>query len=121
MYVEGCKQPYTLSSRPYGVVTFSYVLLPDYVTDTDPVELFAYSDNAYQDLVFEESKANNGGLAVTREMLQPGVLDLIEFAPSDYYAYVEDVTYTIQIRPSHDMLPSTRLIIQMPINLKFDE
>ena len=39
------------------------MLLPDYVTDTDPVEVFAYSDNAYQDLVFEESKASGGGMA----------------------------------------------------------
>ena len=66
VYIEGCKIPYTLSSRPYGIVTFQFVLLPDYVTDTNPVELYAYSDNAYKDLVFEESKANGGGMAVTR-------------------------------------------------------
>jgi len=43
------------------------VLLPDYVTDTDPIEVFAYSDDAYTDLVFEESKANGGGMSLTRE------------------------------------------------------
>lgn len=47
LYVEGCKLPQFLNSRPFGVITFSYVLLPDYVTDTDPVEVYAYSDNAY--------------------------------------------------------------------------
>ena len=96
------------------------MLLPDYVTDVNPVELYAYSDEAHLDLVFEESKASGGGLAVSREMLQPGKLDLVEFAPSDYYAYVKDVKYTISIAPSHDMYPSTRIIITMPENLKFD-
>ena len=101
-------------------MTFQYVLLPDYVTDTNPVELYAYSDEAYQDLVFEESKSSGGGMSVSREMLQPGNLDLVEFTPSDFYAYVKDVTYTISIAPSHDMMPSTRVIITMPENLKFD-
>ena len=96
------------------------MLLPDYVTDTDPVELYAYSDDAYLDLVFEESKASGGGMGVSREMLQPGKLDLVEFAPSDYYAYVKDVKYTVSIAPAHDMYPSTRIIITMPENLKFD-
>ena len=96
------------------------MLLPDYVTDTDPVELYAYSDDAYLDLVFEESKASGGGMGVSREMLQPGKLDLVEFAPSDYYAYVKDVKYTVSIAPAHDMYPSTRVIITMPENLKFD-
>ena len=96
------------------------MLLPDYVTDTDPVELYAYSDNAYQDLVFEESKSGGGGLAVSRAMLQPGLLDLVEFTPSDFYAYVEDVSYTVSIRPSHDMMPTTRIVLTMPENLKFD-
>lgn len=67
------------------------MLLPDYVTDTDPIELYAYSDIAYTKLVFEESQSNGTGLSVTREMLQPGQLDLVEFSPSDYYAYVKDV------------------------------
>lgn len=67
VYVEGCKIPDYLSSRPFGQIQFSYVLLPDYVTDTDPIEVFAYSDDAYTDLVFEESKSNGGGLSITRE------------------------------------------------------
>ena len=118
--VEGCSQPEFLSSRPFGVIEFSYVLLPDYVSDTAPVELYAYSDYAYTDLVFEESRANGGGLIVTREMLQPGHLDLIEFVPTNYYAFVEDVTYTLSIRPSHDMYAETRIVLSMPENLKFD-
>ena len=53
-------------------------------------------------------------------MLQPGTLDLVEFAPSNYYAYVEDVKYTVKIRPAHDMLPTTRIVIDMPEFLIFD-
>ena len=56
VYVEGCKLPSFISSRPFGVIKFSYVLLPDYVTDTDPVEVYAYSDPGYQDLVYRETK-----------------------------------------------------------------
>lgn len=97
------------------------MLLPDYVTDTDPVELYAYSDNAYTKLVFEESKASNGGLSISREALQPGELFLGDFSPSDYYAYVKDVSYTVIIAPSHDMRPSTRIILTMPENLTWNE
>ena len=57
---------------------------------------------------------------VTREMLQPGTLDLVEFAPNNYYAYVEGVTYTLKIRPAHDMLTSTRIVLDMPEFLIFD-
>ena len=77
----------------------SYVLLPEYVTDTEPIEIYAYSDYAYSDLVFEESKNYGGGLIVTREMLQPGFMELLEFTPSNDYAFVEDVTYTVVIKP----------------------
>ena len=90
------------------------------MTDTDPVEVFAYSDAGYQDLVYLETKAEGGGLSVTREMLQPGTLELVEFAPSNYYAFVEGVTYTLKIRPAHDMLPTTRIVIDMPEFLIFD-
>ena len=66
VYVEGCKLPQFLNSRPFGVITFSFVMLPDYVTDVNPVEVYAYSDFAYEKLVFEESKSNGGGMAITR-------------------------------------------------------
>ena len=68
VYVEGCTMPKTLfNPRPEGVIEFSYVLLPDYVADQDPVDIYGYSDYAYTDLVFEESKANGGGILITRE------------------------------------------------------
>lgn len=99
IYVEGCTQPSNLTPRPFGILELSYVLLPEYVTDTEPIEIYAYSDYAYSDLVFEESKNYGGGLIVTREMLQPGFMELLEFTPSNDYAFVEDVTYTVVIKP----------------------
>ena len=120
IYVEGCKLPQFLSARPFGVITFSYVLLPDYVTDTDPVELYAYSDFAYQDLVFEETRLNGGGMTVTREMLQPGHMELLQFRPENFFAFVKDLNYTISIAPSHDMMPSTRVVLTMPEHLIFE-
>lgn len=118
--VEGCLRTDYLTSRPIGELTFAFVLLPDYISDTNPIEFFAYSDNTYSDIIFEETKASGGGLVVTKEMLQPGHLDLIEFIPSSYYAFVKDVTYTVSIRPLHDCLPSHRIIISMPQYVKFD-
>lgn len=109
-----------LTSRPIGELNLAYVLLPDYVTDTDPIELFAYSDYTYTDIIFEESKENGGGLVITKSMLQPGTLDLVEFVPSSYFSFVKDVTYTVSIRPAHDCLPSHRIVLKMPENLKFD-
>lgn len=112
--------PANLNPRPFGILELSYVLLPEYVTDTNPIEVYAYSDDAYLNLVFEESRNYGGGLVITREMLQPGHLELLEFTPSNDYAFVEDVTYTVVIRPTHDMLASTRVVINMPENLRFD-
>lgn len=120
VYVEACTQPEFLSSAPFGAITFSYVLLPDYVADTDAVELFAYSDHAYQDLVFDESIANGGGMPITADMLIPGHLQLLEFSPSSYYASVGNVVYTVTIKPEHDMLPSTRVVLSMPPSLKIN-
>jgi hypothetical protein len=61
--------------------------MPDYVTDTNPIELYAYSDFTYTDLVFSETMANGGGLFVSKTMLQPGRLDLLSFTASNYYAF----------------------------------
>ena len=119
IYIEGCKDPNYISSRPIGDIAFSYVLLPDFVADTDPVEVFAYSDSAYKDLVFQETKESGGGLEITREILQPGFLDLVEFSASSYYAFVKDVTYTVIIKPAHDMFTTTRVILTMPEHLTF--
>lgn len=83
--------------------------------------MFAYSDYAYTDLVIEESKNYGGGLRITREQLLPGFMELLEFTPSNDYAFVEDVTYTVVIKPTHDMLASTRVVLNMPENLTFDQ
>ena len=96
-------------------------MLPDYVDDVDPVEVYAYSDYTYSDIIFEESKASGGGIRISKNMLQPGHLDLLEFVPSSYSAFVKDVTYTVSIRPAHDSLPSHRIVISMPEHLIFDQ
>ena len=48
-------------------------------------------------------------------------MELLEFQPSEYYAFVTNVNYTMTIQPSHDCFPSTRIILTMPENLKFDQ
>ena len=67
LYVEGCTEPEYLQPRPFGILELSYVLLPEYILNMEPIELYAYSDYAYSDLVFEESKKNGGGLLITSE------------------------------------------------------
>ena len=57
---------------------------------------------------------------ITRSMLKPGLMKLVEFRPSNYFAFMKDVSYTIVIIPSHDMLPSTRVVLTMPKTLYFD-
>jgi len=95
LYVEGCRVPELLSSRPFGALKLSFVLLPDYVADVEPIQLFAYSDRAYTKLVFKETKDSGGGMPILQTMLLPGKMELIQFRPSNYFAFVEDVNYTI--------------------------
>ena len=48
VYVEGCKATEFLGSRPFGVITFGYIKLPDYIVDTKPFKIYGYSDPGYQ-------------------------------------------------------------------------
>ena len=59
-------------------------------------------------------------MPITADMLIPGHLQLLEFSPSSYYASVGNVVYTVTIKPEHDMLPSTRVVITMPKELKIN-
>ena len=52
VFVEACKVPRFLSLRPAGTITFSFVLMPDYLSELPPVEMFVYNDNAYSSLIF---------------------------------------------------------------------
>ena len=47
VYVEGCKATEFLGSRPFGVIEFGYIKLPDYIVDTKPFKIYGYSDPAY--------------------------------------------------------------------------
>jgi len=55
VYVEGCKTTGTLSSRPFGIIEFGYVQLPDYVVDTEPFKIYGFSDAAYTKEIFVSS------------------------------------------------------------------
>ena len=60
--VRGCTLPEFLDDRPTGELNFHYIKLPDYVTSTDPVEIFAYSDVSMQNLIFDESGPGRGAI-----------------------------------------------------------
>ena len=47
VYVEGCKTIDFLSSRPFGVIYFGYIRMPDYIVDTKPFKIYGYSDPGY--------------------------------------------------------------------------
>ena len=53
--------------------------------------------------------------------MAPGPLELLEFTPSNYYAFVPDVTYTAIIKLRSLAYPSTRIILTMPPTLTFNE
>lgn len=120
--MSGCNIPDLLSSRPYGLIYFGYIKLPDYVTDTGSFEIYVYSDPFLQDLTFKETgrEGNSTPLKMTTEMMKPGVINLTEFTPSNFYAYIADVEFTIGFVPTSASYPSTRIIIQMPETLTFD-
>jgi hypothetical protein len=118
VYVEGCKTTGTLTSRPFGIIEFGYVQLPDYVVDTEPFKIYGFSDAAYTKEIFV---SDDRGVRLTKDKMSPGPLELIEFTPSNYYAFVEEVTYTVIIKLRSAVYPSTRIIIQMPPTLTFSE
>ena len=68
VYVEGCKATEFLGSRPFGVVTFGYIKLPDYIVDTEPFKIYGYSDAAYQQAIFVQDDPE-GGVRLTKDRL----------------------------------------------------
>jgi hypothetical protein len=68
VYVEGCKATEFLGSRPFGVVTFGYIRLPDYIVDTEPFKIYGYSDAAYQQAIFVQDDPE-GGVRLTKDRL----------------------------------------------------
>jgi hypothetical protein len=47
-------------------------------------------------------------------------MDLISFRPENFFAFVKDLNYTVTISPSHDMQPSSRVVLTMPEHLIFN-
>jgi hypothetical protein len=59
-------------------------------------------------------------LYIDKGDLKPGVVALEFFKPSSYFAWTPDVSYTIHIRPSHDLTYDAKIIVTMPENLTFN-
>ena len=57
-----------MGSRPFGVVTFGYIRLPDYIVDTEPFKIYGYSDAAYQQAIFVQDDPE-GGVGLTKDRL----------------------------------------------------
>lgn len=108
-----------LDTRPYGEIFFHYIRLPDYVTDTDPVQFYAFSDSAYNYPIFEEAGPGRGAI-LQKALLAPGLLTLDEFTPTNYYAFMPSVEYLVAFTTTHTNYPSTRILLSMPEALIFD-
>ena len=68
--VSGCLNvEYIKTQRPFGTLYFSYILMPDYVSDVEPVEVLAYSDDGFQNLVFRETVEDGGGVPILQSQL----------------------------------------------------
>lgn len=79
--------------------------------------MFGYSDNARQDQVIDDPI----GVPLDASQMQPGLFFQMLFKPSSLYAYTDNVSYTIYARPQHNMKPDSRIIIEMPPHLIFDQ
>ena len=117
MYVDACRLPGTLKSSPVGSITFELIKLPDYITSTPPIKIFAYSDADRQDLVIDDPN----GVGLQAKQMIPGLFTELLFKPSNFYAFSDNVSYTIFAKPQHDMSPTSRIVIEMPPTLIFDQ
>jgi len=52
--------------------------------------------------------------------MKPGLFAFDMFKPSNFYASATRVAYTIHVRPSHELTPESRVIIDMPDLLTFN-
>jgi hypothetical protein len=105
-----------LGSNPQGSVTFSFIKLPPYIERTEPIHVVAYSDERMNYPIISTQQ----NLFIDKEDLKPGLLNLEFFKPSSYFAWTPDVSYTIHIRPTHDLTFDAKIIVTMPENLTFN-
>jgi len=115
--VNACRVPSSLTSQPIGSITFSFIKLPDYITSTPPIKVYSYSDNAREDIIISDDE----GVSLNADMMTPGVFEQVLFKPSNFYAFSDNVSYTLHVRPQHEMRPDSRIIIDMPPTLIFDQ
>ena len=111
--VEACKTTSELRSpRPFGTISFGYIELPDYVVETEPFKIYGWSDAAQRMDIFAQEEGT--GVRLTTNNMKSGPIELIDFTPSDYYAFKENVSFTLVIKTSSLSYPSVRIIIAMP-------
>ena len=109
--------PYSLSSTPYGTLTISVIKLPDYVRDLEPIAVKVYADDIFTNLVVDDASSAR----IMASDLTPGDFIVEEFRPSNYYASATNVVYNINVRPQHGMKPESRIVIEMPPHLIFNQ
>ena len=91
--------------------------LPDYLIPINPLKMKAYADIFRTQLVLSDIKDDNEAY----NQMRPGFLTLDSIIPSDDKAYTQNVAYTILFTPSHTSHKDTRIIIDMPKHLVFQE
>jgi len=115
--VLGCTQENYLGSNPSGSVIFNYIKLPDYIRSSKGIQIDVYSDPKRSMGIIQ----SHSQLILNRDQLEPGLMDLVLFKPSNFYAWTPNVEYTFHIRPSHDLFPSARIIVTLPKHISFDK
>jgi len=58
---------------------------------------------------------------LNKDQFAPGLMDLNKFQPSNFYARAPNVSYTIWVKPSHDLGTSARVVVTIPANIIFDK
>lgn len=116
MLVEGCRLPDALSATPFGTLIVSFIKLPDYIQEIDPIKVKVYADTFQSNLVIDDTQTAK----LDQSDLTPGEIVAELFKPSNYYASAENVVYSVYLRPEHGLTPESRIIIDMPELLEFN-
>ena len=106
-----------MGTNPTGSVIFNYIKLPDYIRSSKGIQIDVYSDPKRSMGIIQSHQQ----LKLDRNQLEPGLMDLVLFKPSNFYAWTPQVSYTFHIRPSHDLYPSARIIVTLPKHISFDK
>lgn len=99
--VRGCQTADALSSAPSGTIEFNFLKLPSYITSTGGIQMHAYTDSTMTEefLVIADPE----GIPIDSSQLTPGYFEMISFIPSNYFAFSPMVSYTIEVKPQHNL------------------